>query len=706
MDLYLHRLNSAQRTAFLQGLKNGQVALCGMYLNELTGLCRPEELMRLFRLAAQLREQTGTTLDSAMISDVPGYTWGSVPAMAQAGIKYFSVAPNYLDRIGDILVQWENKPFYWVGPSARDKVLVWIPYKGYAMSHIYGSLTPKFVEHYQAELDRTHYPYDIAYIRWSGHGDNAAPDPAICEFVKDWSARHEWPKFVISSTSEAFRALEKRYGPQLPVVRGDWTPYWEDGAGSSALETGMNRDSSDRLVQAEALWAMQHPATYPAGDFERAWNKVLLYSEHTWGAWCSISEPLRRETREQWAVKQSYAIAADFQSRDLLSRALGQSQKTADRSMIDVINTASWPRTDLVVVPKYLAEQRSRVEDQQGRPLPSQRLRNGELVFLARNVPPLAAVRYTLKDGPPHVEGKVLAQGCQIENDKVSVRLDATTGAIVELRSHGLEGNLVDGTSGHALNDYLYLIGDQLKDLQRNGPVKITVQETGPLLASLLVESDAPGCHKLWREVRLAAGLDHVELIDVVDKKRLEAASYTANEGKESINFAFPFHVPHGQVRLEVPYGVVCPDADQIPSACKNWFTVSRWADVANADFGITWVTLDALSRAGRRRYRDAAQLPNQPHNLAKTRRSDPKTLLLGHEQSLAHQLPRLSGRSHTLPIHSSAPSRSRSCRGLALRHRAKSAVVSYRSAPGAFAGLFALEVGFPRRAGDGPEAQ
>ena len=269
VDLYLHRLNSAQRTAFLQGLKNGQVALCGMYLNELTGLCRPEELMRLFRLAAQLREQTGTTLDSAMISDVPGYTWGSVPAMAQAGIKYFSVAPNYLDRIGDILVQWENKPFYWVGPSARDKVLVWIPYKGYAMSHIYGSLTPKFVEHYQAELDRTHYPYDIAYIRWSGHGDNAAPDPAICEFVKDWSARHEWPKFVISSTSEAFRALEKRYGPQLPVVRGDWTPYWEDGAGSSALETGMNRDSSDRLVQAEALWAMQHPATYPAGDFER-----------------------------------------------------------------------------------------------------------------------------------------------------------------------------------------------------------------------------------------------------------------------------------------------------------------------------------------------------------------------------------------------------------------------------------------------------
>ncbi len=31
-----------------------------------------------------------------------------------------------------------------------------------------------------------------------------------------------------------------------------------------------------------------------------------------------------------------------------------------------------------------------------------------------------------------------------------------------------------------------------------------------------------------------------------------------------------------------------------MPSACKNWLTVGRWVDVANAEFGVTWVTLDA----------------------------------------------------------------------------------------------------------------
>jgi len=55
-------------------------------------------------------------------------------------------------------------------------------------------------------------------------------------------------------------------------------------------------------------------------------------------------------------------------------------------------------------------------------------------------------------------------------------------------------------------------------DAQRNGPVKITMKENGPVVASLLVESEAPGCRSLVREVRLTADADYVELIDTVDK--------------------------------------------------------------------------------------------------------------------------------------------------------------------------------------------
>jgi alpha-mannosidase len=91
--------------------------------------------------------------------------------------------------------------------------------------------------------------------------------------------------------------------------------------------------------------------------------------------------------------------------------------------------------------------------------------------------------------------------------------------------------------------------------------------------------------------------LDYVEINNLVDKQRLVAASYYAKEGKESVNFAFPFALPEARTRLDVSFGVVRPNQDQIASACKNWFTVGtvgRWADMSNRQAGVTWVTLDA----------------------------------------------------------------------------------------------------------------
>ncbi len=616
-DLFLQRLAPEQRAGFFDAVRRGQVALNGMYLNELTGLCRPEELLRLFRFATQLGERSGVAVDSAMISDVPGYTWGTVTAMAQAGIRYFSagINPNEHSRIGDSMAQWENRPFWWIGPDGRSKVLVWVPFHGYSLSHVYRVVSPQLVDDICVALEERGFNYDIAYIRWSGNqGDNSVPDPAICDFVKEWNETHAWPRFVISSTSEAFRAFEKRYGDQLPRVRGDWTPYWEDGAGSSAAETAMNRASSERLAQAETLWAMLDPARYPAKRFEEAWNNVLLYSEHTWGAHCSVTEPANPFTAEQWTIKQAYATAADHESRRLLSEAaqsgagrqpvLSETKpgESGSVSCIDVFNTTSWPRSEVVLIPYAHPATANFVTDDQGRPVPAQRLASRDLAVFVRDLPPFSGRRYTLsKEGKAAARaGDLKAGGAVIENNRLRVRLDEKTGGIVELRAAGIEANLADTAGGHALNDYLYLIGDDPAALQRNGPVTITVRERGPLVASLLVESDAPGCHKLSREIRLFAGADYVELLDTVDKKRIEAKSYLANEGKESVHFAFPFNVPGGELRLDAPLSVVRPEKDQMPAACKDWLSVGRWAEVANRDFGVTWVTLDApLVEAG-----------------------------------------------------------------------------------------------------------
>ena len=581
-DQFFRIATPDQVREFDQDVHDGYIGVDAMYGNLLTGLCRSEEMLRQVGFATQLGQRCGRPVDSMMISDVPGLTWGIVPVMAEHGVKYISDGPNASrtmagDRIGYVRVQWENNPFYWLSPSGDQRVLYWGSQGGYSFGHHFASLTEGLPFLLQ-RLDEQKYGYDIVQLRWT-KGDNGPPDEGVMPAVRDWNAKYAYPKLVIATTSEAFHAFEKRYGAQLPTYRGDLTPYWEDGAGSSALETALNRHTADRLVQAETMWALRNPGRFPADAFGVAWKNAALYSEHTWGAYNSVSQPDLPFVKNQWKYKQGYALNADAESRALLNQACGGAVPP-DASPVDVFNTASWPRTDLVTLPRETKG--DAVTDEHGQPVPSQRLSTGELVFLARQVPPFGAKRFTIAAGAPLAGGKAVADGVTLKTPALTVRLDKATGDIASLRQAGLAAELADGP----LNNYLYLPGADVKDAQPSGPAKISIKESGPLVVSLVAESDAPGCHRLVREVRLVDGLDRVEVSDLVDKQAVRSV--------EGVHLGFSFNVPDPVVHINSPGTIVEPEKDQLPGACKNWFSVERWVDISDATLGVTWSTADA----------------------------------------------------------------------------------------------------------------
>ena len=603
-DHYMRTKSQEEREELIDAVKKGWVGLNGMYANELTGLCRPEELVQLFRYSIELGKQCEVRADSAMISDVPGYTWGTVSAMAQAGIRYFSAAPNFFDRIGTFMVAWQDKPFWWVSPSGNERVLFWVPWTGYAMSHVL-KLDTLWVNAYQARLDEVGFPYQISYIRWSGHGDNAVPDPDICEFVKKWNEEYEWPRFSISTTSDAFAAFEKQHGHQLPEFKGDLTPYWEDGAGSSALETRMNRGAADRLVQAATLSTILAPQAYKEADFDTAWRDVLLYSEHTWGAWNSVSDSENPLVTQQWQVKRQFAVDAENESKKLLNGVLDAYASESDSSSVDVHNTCSWPRTEVVVVSKERSFGKDHVKNEHGTSVPSQRLSTGELAFLAEGVPALGSASFHLSVAAPHVPAKrVTVRDGVLDNGVVRAKVDSSTGNIVELMSSISTRNLVDTSQNEAVNKYLFLEGSDTSKVSTSGPVRIAIEDPGPLVASIRIESSAPGCVDLVRLVRLKASADCIEISNRVNKMRAPlnphpgqggpAGDFAQHQSKESMQFAFPFAVENGQIHIDVPLAVMRPEIDQLPGSCKNWLPVGRWIDVANAEYGVTCATLDA----------------------------------------------------------------------------------------------------------------
>jgi len=586
IDSYLKQAPPEKRDAFVEAVRKGWVGLDALYGNELTALCRPEELLELTAYAIQLSKEYGFTIDSAMITDVPGYTWGMVPALALSGVKYFSVGPNWGHRIGYTISDWGDKPFYWISPSGKHKVLFWIAGKGYSWFHRGPLKEDTGILNYLEELDKADYPYDIVQVRYNIGGDNGPPDPNISDFVRGWNKRYAYPKLILATPTEMCKAFEEKYADIVPEVTGDFTPYWEDGAASSAQETILNRAAAERLVQANALWAMCDAGAYPADAFHAAWREAILYDEHTWGAHNSISEPESEFALGQWAIKQAFALEADKQSKDLLNRAVAGFRADGDVSAVQVFNTTSWPRTDLVVLPKDMRLPGDLVKDAKGKPVPAQRLTTGELAFVAKDVPPIGAAKFTVQEGAAHKGQTVKIKGSQLANETLTLELDEATGAIASLTHDGIPRDFVNRADGLGLNDYFYIEGRVPDNPQRNGKPIIRVGEPGPLVASLIIESDAPGCNKLTREVRLIAGLDRVDLIDNIDKKNIYA--------QEGVHIAFPFNVPDGVTRMDLPFAVIRPDADQMPGACKNYFTVQRWVDVSNREAGITWATPDA----------------------------------------------------------------------------------------------------------------
>ena len=471
-------------------------------------------------------------------------------------------------------------------------MLCWVAGKAYSWFHggllgNVGSGHERPIFEYLTQLEQAGYPYDLLQLRYSIGGDNGPPDPNLPEFVKGWNDRYAHPKMRIATTTELFRDLERRYGPQIPEVRGDFTPYWEDGAGSSALETAVTRTAAERLVQAETLWTLVGPKPFPAAAFSSAWRQVILYNEHTWGAHCSISKPDSQFTKDQWKIKQAFALAADEQSRRLLAEALVERRATGSpTAVIDVYNTASWPRSDLVVLPAELAVVGERVTQASGAPVASQRLANGQLAFWAADIPPLGAKRFQFAAGAANEGGSAKAEGNTLSNEHVRLVVDGNRGAIGSLTAEGIPGDLVDQREDLGLNDYLYVASRDPKDIHRNQGARIAVRDRGPLVASLLVESSAPGCRQLSRELRVIAGTRRVEITNVVDKEQIRT--------KEAVHFGFPFNVPGGEMRLDIPWATIRPELDQLPGACRNYLSIGRWIDVSNHEYGVTWATLDA----------------------------------------------------------------------------------------------------------------
>ncbi len=584
IDEFLSKTSPAKREQFIQAVHDQSIHLDAFYVHLLSGLASGEELIELMQPAKDFAKEHGVPVKTAIGSDIPGYSWGLVTAMSEQGVEFFNMAPNNNHRLGH-LYRWADKPFYWLGPDGHSKVLTWMA------SHAYiyfwdqneGMMrVPRFLEY----LEKSDFPYEIAMLRYEIGGDNGHPDPSLPDKVKTWNEKYAWPKLILSTNSHLYESFVARYKHEIPVLSGDLTPYWEDGATSTSADLALNRRAGEQLVQARTLHAMVNPGQEDAERVSKAWNNVIMYDEHTWGAYCSITDPEDPFTISQEKYKQRFATRADSLTRMALQSATMEMVKGGS-GIIDVFNTSSWKRSELVFLTAEQSKIGDRVLDDLENPVVSQRLTTGELAFRAEEIPPFGARRYQVVPGASYTSSGVVVEGNEISNELLKLKIDSRSGAIKSLTMKSTGRELVDN-SQHGLNEFLYMTGRETgKNISGiDEQVTISIEESGSLVGSLRIESGAPGCKKLTRIVRLSSGESKVDLANTVDKKRVLEP--------EGVYFTFPLNVPEGISRLDIPWGVVRPETDQMEGANRNYFPVQRWMDISNKQFGVTWVTMDA----------------------------------------------------------------------------------------------------------------
>lgn len=608
----LWQSNPEKREDLINAIKKGQLSVDASYLNLNTSICSDEELFHVFKFTRNIQKLSGQPSDVFQQFDIPGISWGLIPVMAQEGIKYVMSWPN-TDRAGNAHTHgMDGKPFWWIGPDGKSKVLFLQPgcyansgsmQKGATTGRPwFGQRDPKKVPleirtgsanvdftNKLIELENNNYPYDFTVLSWT-LWDNSPLDADIPFAVKAWNEKYAYPKIIISGGHEIMSMIEEKYGKQLPVVTGDYTEYWTDGIGTAAGLTSKNRNAKERLVQAETIWSLLGEGKKaPRADFDEGWRYILLGSEHTW-CFENPTEPYFQDAI--WKVKQSYFHEAENRSIDMLAESLAPITDKSNGALgpkegpsnggIAVINTHTWPHTGIITLSEAESLKGNKVIGPDGKEVLSQRLSTGELLFVAAEVPALSSCHYRVVEGNCTLDGGCKTDGTNLENDFLKLRIDPATGNIVRFIN---KKSGYDYVKNEGANTFAWLPANENRPLA-DTVTSITVTEKGPLAVEICITSQAKGCRSISRSIRLLADQPWAEITNVVDKLPLTE--------KDGIHFGFDFNIPDSKTRVDIPWGIMEVEKDQWPQGNRNWLALQRWLDVSNETHGITWCSLDA----------------------------------------------------------------------------------------------------------------
>ncbi|HYE66423.1 MAG TPA: glycoside hydrolase family 38 C-terminal domain-containing protein [Pyrinomonadaceae bacterium] len=626
---FLDGRTQAEKEKFFAAVRDKKVFVPAQDSVLLTGFPTAETLLRSFYDSHKLNRAHGGPWDHANITDVPSYSWSYASIMAAAGLKYFAAAANE-DRgptllLGDLHLR---SPFWWEGPDGG-RVLMWYARHYHQLGSQFG-LPPSVATGYEGlqsfleMYDRPDYKSN-AVMLYGSQWENTSLYPQQAGLAQQWNSLFAFPELRFSGFGEAIEKIAGSSKDDLPVIRGDGGPYWEDGIASDAYYAAMERENERRALSAEKLStvaALVDSRFQPSrAALDCAWQNILLMNEHTWGWGRSVTEPHSEDSVRELQYKQTRAVIGRDCLEYLLDRAMTAITgriETPARALV-VFNSLNWARNGWVEFD--LQKTRELVDVLTRQTVKFEVLRDEKayqrIRFMARDVPAMGYRIYAVQEknasatasssdatqaaagDPPQSQ----APSGTLENSFYRVVLDPQSGAVRSIYDKQLGRELVDGTSPYRFNQYVYVTGGdefpnqlllfnrgfplaQLKTQTAVGGRVVSVSKT-PYGVVARLESKALNTPQISTEIILFDDEKKIEFINRVRKDEV----YT----REGIYFAFPLAVREPQFSYEVQTGVVDPARDMIPGAGLEWFSSQNWVSVSEPGVAISLINKDSF---------------------------------------------------------------------------------------------------------------
>jgi hypothetical protein len=642
---WLETASADDEARFRRQIDNGRLAIGAMRYN-ITALSGADQLARQLAPVADLRQRFGARINTALQHDVTGVPWPLADLLLDQGVELLVMGVNR--HMGNHV---EPRPgiFRWQTPSGRElRVMNGNHYTMFDQILLTWERSldsmARGLSEYTEHLDRIGYPHDFLYLTTTAAPemwDNAPPNPAVAKLIRAWNEAGHEPTIRYVTTEDLAERIKAIPADRLPLLSGDWTDYWNFGCASTATPVSRSRAAKRALVAADLLSDEAIPLPVQRAA-DRARDLLDLFDEHTWTYWDTLAQDDASAIQDQ--LKAAPAVEAGELAKYVLTHGLEAVAQNPAHSevppdQIVLFNPSPLARTEYIGIPTDWRKPGPRLRTERFRPEGP-----GEVeIFGPLDIPANGVVRLPLAQLAPaaddprifHEDRRTPASfrafnnvrleiarigNAVIESPSHRLTYDPETGRILGLFDKMLDWDVLPPAGEYDLFDFVRERPDALVDGRREAfyqrdldrekldqscwkPWRAVRERATRLRQCSITRTsgsvtlhrlfDAPGTNGLQQRITLRSDTPVIAMEADIDK--------TAYADPEAIYFAVPLNLAAGwRCHFDTAGLPIALDEEQLPGACRNWFTTDSFAAVHAPQRGATLFCPDApMAMAG-----------------------------------------------------------------------------------------------------------